>query len=229
MKNFGPGVLLLILFFAGVSHAQQTVFNVPSADVLDRGRVYGEIDGTYQHQTDYSTVTPRVVLGAGNRIEVGINLNGFSAPGKQSFTPTPTIKWKIYDGKQNGWSWLVGDDVFVPAQHRTYNVGNYIWTEAAHAWKSGTRLTFGAYHATENVFGTKQKAGGQFAFEQPLNSRVTFATDWFTGDSSVGYVTPGLIVKVTKRLTWYGTYQIGNHDLSRGNHQLLMEIGYNFN
>ena len=138
MKNFGPGVLLLILLFAGVSHAQQTVFNVPSADVLDRGKVYGEIDGTYQHQTDFSTITPRFVLGAGHRIEVGINLNGFNVPGKQSFTPTPTIKWKIYDGKQNGWSWLVGDDVFFPVQHRTYKVGNYIWTEAAHAWKSGT-------------------------------------------------------------------------------------------
>jgi hypothetical protein len=150
-------------------------------------------------------------------------------PGEQSFTPTPTIKWKIYDGKQNGWAWLVGDDLFIPAQNRTYDAGNYVWTEFAHLWESGTRLTFGGFHITPNVVGAKQKAGGQFAIEQPINGRVTVAADWFTGDSSIGYLTPGVIIKITRQLTWYGTYQLGNHRLTEGNHQFLFELGWNFN
>lgn len=108
----------LIVIASGCATAQQTVFNVPSADVLDRGKVYGELDVTYKHSSDSATFTPRVVVGIGHRLEVGLNANGFGFPGEQSFTPTPTVKWKIYDAKQNGWSWLVGDDLFIPAQNR---------------------------------------------------------------------------------------------------------------
>ena len=221
--------LFIIFFFAFSLSAQQTIFNVPSADVLERGKIYGEFDATYQHSTGTAAFTPRVVVGVGRSVEVGINFNGLATPGKQALTPTPTFKWKIYEDGDKSWSWLAGDDVFIPAQNRTYNAGNYIWTEAARTWRSGTRLTFGVYHASANVFGAKQKLGGQFAFEQPLSRRVTFATDWFTGDSTIGYVTPGVILKLSNRLTWYGSYQLGNHRLSNGNHQFLFELGWNVN
>ena len=211
------------------SPAQQTVFNVPSADVLAKGKFYGELDVTYRNSSGGATLTPRAVVGVGHRFEAGINLNGFGLPGQQSFTPTPTLKWEIYDGQHNGWSWLVGDDLYIPAQNRTYNVGNYVWTELAHAWKSGTRATFGAFQISPNVVAVKQKAGGQFAIEQRIDSRVTFAIDWFTGDSSIGYLTPGVVIKVTRQLTWYATYQLGNHRLTEGNHQFLFELGWNFN
>jgi hypothetical protein len=229
MKTIQFELCTLLICLAIASHAQQTVFNVPSADVLDRGKVYAEVDGTYMHSSGSSALTPRIVVGVGHRVEVGMNVNGFNVPGQQALTPAAAIKWEIFKSDKNGWSWLAGDDVFIPVQHRAYTAGNYIWTEAVHAWKSGTRVTFGAYHATPKVFGEKQKVGGQFAFEQPINSRLTLATDWYTGDSSVGYVTPGLIMKVTHQLTWYASYQVGNHDLREGNHQILMELGWNFN
>jgi hypothetical protein len=37
--------------FCGVfsaAHAQQTIFNVPTTDVLDRGKVYGELDSSFK-------------------------------------------------------------------------------------------------------------------------------------------------------------------------------------
>ena len=39
-----------LTFFAIVPacYAQETVFNVPSGDTLDRGKVYGELDVTYR-------------------------------------------------------------------------------------------------------------------------------------------------------------------------------------
>ncbi len=221
--------LFLVVSASVYTSAQQTVFNVPSADVLDSRKIYGEFDVSYNESSDSATFTPRVVFGVGHRLEVGLNANGFGLPGEQSFTPTPTLKWRIYGDKQENWSWLVGNDLFIPAQNRMYEVGDYVWSEAARKWKSGTRATFGAYYITAKVVGAKQKLGGQFAIEQPLNSRVTFATDWLTGDSSIGYVTPGIVLKLSRQLTWYGTYQLGNHDLSSGNRQFLFEIGWNFN
>ncbi len=38
--------LLCGVFSAG--HAQQTIFNVPSTDVLDRGKVYAELDVSFK-------------------------------------------------------------------------------------------------------------------------------------------------------------------------------------
>jgi hypothetical protein len=224
-------LLSAMAFIVGASSllAQETVFSVPSADVLDRGKIYGELDFTYRHDGDLIGVTPRVVVGAGHNLEVGLNLNGFGSPGQQHATPTPTVKWKFYDGKSKGWAAFIGDDVFIPVQNRLYDAGNYLYAQLAHTWKSGTRATMGGYHFSRDVVSSGQRAGGQFAIEQPLNKKVTFATDWFTGSSAVGYVTPGLIIKITPKITGYATYQIGNKNVSNCNHQLLVEIGWNPN
>src|SRR5689334_14681461 len=44
------GVAAIAWMLAGAAfmeaHAQQTIFNVPSSDVLDKGKVYGELDVT---------------------------------------------------------------------------------------------------------------------------------------------------------------------------------------
>ena len=61
----------LALFAATSAYGQQTVFDVPSADVLDKGKVYGELDGTVRPVDPLATFTPRVVIGVGHRIEVG--------------------------------------------------------------------------------------------------------------------------------------------------------------
>jgi hypothetical protein len=220
---------LMLLCASCVLLAHETVFNVASGDVLDQGKVYGELDFTYQHSQNLSGFAPRVVVGLGKRIEAGLNVNGVSTADEPQTTLSPTVKWKAYDGGQNGWAFLLGDDVFIPVQNRTYHAGNYFYAEFTKTWKAGTRVTFGGYHFTRDVIAAAQRAGGQFAIEQPLNKRVTLATDWYTGAHSLGFVTPGVILKVTAKLTLYGTYQIGNRGATNGNHQMLVEVGWNFN
>ena len=73
-------LLFLALFAASSTYGQQTVFDVPSADVLDKGKVYGELDGTARPVDPLATFTPRVVVGVGHRIEVGVNFNGLTVP-----------------------------------------------------------------------------------------------------------------------------------------------------
>jgi hypothetical protein len=209
--------------------AQQTVFNVPSGDVLDRGKIYGELDITYKRSVTGGGFTPRIVVGLGHSIEVGLNLDGIGVPGLVQTTPTPTFKWKAYEDGKRGWALLLGDDLFIPAQNRTYNLGNYVYAEVTKTWKTKTRATVGAYHFTRDVVALGQRAGGQFAIEQPVGSRVTLAADWYTGTHALGYVTPGVVVKITSKFTGYGSYQIGNSGLSTGNHQFLLELGWNVN
>lgn len=209
--------------------AQQTVFNVPTADVLDRGKIYGELDLAYNPNSASTAVTPRVVVGLGHRIEVGLNLNGITTPGTLQTTPALAFKWMYPVNADAGWAFVLGDDVFIPAQNRSYDAGNHVYAEFAKTWSSKTRATAGLYHTTRDVFAPAQRAGGQFAIEQPLGARFTLAADWYTGSHALGYLTPGIILKATSRFTWYGSYQIGNSGVSRGNHQLLVEFGWNFN
>jgi hypothetical protein len=211
------------------AYGQETVFDVPSADILDKGKVYGELDGTVRVVDPMATFTPRVVVGIGRGIEVGVNFDGPSAPELGETVVSPTIKWRLWKAKSSGWSFLVGDDLFSPAYQRTYNVGNYAYASLAKEWKHGTRIGLGAYDFTRKVVADANRVGGQFTLEQVINKRVTLAAEWYTGNTSEGYVNPGAIVKLTSKLTFYAAYQIGNSGITTGNHGFLWEFAYNFN
>ena len=80
--------MLALIGSAGTAHAQLTIFNVPSSDVLDKGKVYGELDVTFKPNDDddnivgrFSSFVPRVVVGTGGRVEIGLNITGNIQPG----------------------------------------------------------------------------------------------------------------------------------------------------
>jgi hypothetical protein len=222
-------VFLLLVFSAARAYGQETVFDVPSADVLDKGKVYGELDGTVHPVDPLATFTPRVVVGIGHQIEIGLNFDGLSAPTLDQLDISPTVKWRPWKSETSGWSLFVGDNLFFPVRQRAYDAGNYSYAALAKEWKHGTRITFGGYDFTRNIVANANRAGGQFTFEQRVTGRLTLAAEWYTGKQAVGYLNPGAIIKLSPKLTLYAAYQIGNAGLTTGNHQFLWEVGYNFN
>lgn len=231
------GWAALFICHCGATQGQQTIFNVPTTDVLDRGKVYFELDVSFKFNSDpnnsvnrFSSAVPRIVVGTGHRVEIGLNVTGNIQPGADSTTLVPTIKWKAYDGDDNGWAIVTGDHLFVPVRNKAYNVGNYVYLEASKTFKTKTRITFGGYHFSDNVVAPNaQRAGGQFGFEQPFNDKFTIMADWYTGKHAAGYFTPGIAFKPHPKVTGYFGYSIGNTGVSRGNHFFLAEIGINFN
>jgi hypothetical protein len=215
--------------FPSQSAPKMVLFDKGSGDVLDQGKVYGEFDFSYLLDASAGTYTPRAVIGIGHRIEVGVNVNGIASPGPSQTTPTPTIKWKAYDGGKNGWALLFGNDVFIPVQNRSYDAGNYFYAEFTKTLKTQTCLTFGGFDFTSHVVASGNKAGGQFGIEQPAGKRVTLAADWLTGHQGAGYFTPGAFIKLSSKATAYTAYEIGNSGASKGNRLLLLELGWNFN
>jgi len=222
-------LLLLMMICPACSYAQETVFDVPSADILDKGKVYGELDGTLRPVDFLATFTPRVVVGIGHGIEAGLNFDGLSAPGLNQLDISPTVKWRVWKGKTSGLSFYVGDDLLFPVRMRAYDVGNYAYAFFAKEWKHGTRIGFGGYDFTRKVVANANRAGGQFTFEQVVTKRLTLAAEWYTGNTSAGYVNSGAIIKLSSKLTLYAAYQVGNAGVTNGNHQFLWELGYNFN
>ncbi len=224
--------LLLHLFLFGLcglapAAAQQTVFNVPSADVLERGKVYTELDLTFRPHAFLFTATPRLVVGVGHNVEAGLNLSGPAYPDDLAIVLAPTVKWKAVEDARRGWALLLGDSVFVPAHRGAYRLGNYLYASVSKKWSNGTRLGLGAFHYSPGVVAGAQRAGGQFTFEQPLTTRLQFAAEWSTGSHTNGYFNPGFILRVSPKFTFYAAYQVGNRGVTQGNHNLLFELGLN--
>ena len=216
------------------ANAQQTIFNVPTSDVLDRGKVYVELDAVFKFDNSaavsrFSSFVPRVVIGAGRNFEFGLNVTGNIQPGADSTTLVPTMKWKFYQNEKKNLALFAGTSVYIPVRNRSYDIGSYSYLAMSKAI-SATRLTAGAYFASKNVFAPDAvRAGGQFGIEQTINSRVSLAADWITGSHASGYFTPGLIYKPHPKVTTYWSYSIGNSGASNGNHFFLIEVGYNLN
>jgi hypothetical protein len=224
----------VVLVFAAAANCQQTIFNVPSTDIMDRGKVYGELDASFK-PTDsdavrrFSSFVPRVVTGVGNNVEVGLNVTGNMQPGADSTTLVPTVKWRFFQNEKKDVALIAGTDLFVPVRNRSYDVGTYSYLAVSKTINK-TRLTGGGYVASKNVFAPDAVRGGaQFGIEQTVNKKFSVAADWITGKHASGYFTPGVIYKPTSRITTYWAYSIGNTAASDGNHFFLFELGYNFN
>lgn len=229
------GVIISCAAGAAQARAQQTIYNVPSSDVLDRGKVYFELDSTFKPHDDeavarFSSFVPRVVVGVGGRVEVGLNVTGNIQPGADTTTLVPAVKWKAYDGGANGWSIVLGDHLFIPVRNRSYDAGNYVYAQVSKSFSTKTRLTAGGYHFSDNVVAASaQRAGGQFGFEQPITDKFGVAADWYTGKHAAGYFTPGFNFKPHPQVTGYVGYLIGNTGASQGNHFFYAAVGVNFN
>ncbi len=227
--------VLLMTALAIKAHGQQTVFNVPTTDVLDRGKVYFELDiSAKPNDTDalghFSSFVPRLVIGAGHRVEVGVNILGNIQPGPDSTTIAPAVKWKVYDGKDNGWAIVLGDNLYFPVRNKGYNAGTYAYAMIQKTFNKSTRVGFGGYFYSKNVVAANaNRAGGQFTFEQAVTNKLNFNADWFTGKHASGYLTIGAAYKLSGRLTGVAAYSIGNADKSLGNHFFYFELCYNFN
>ncbi|MEQ1763055.1 MAG: hypothetical protein ABL984_07915 [Pyrinomonadaceae bacterium] len=229
------GIMLLTLTFSTVLLAQQTIFNVPSTDILGKGKIYVEFDASFKPNSQdsmgrFSSFVPRIVVGTGGDVEIGLNVVGNLQPGADATTLVPAAKWRVYNGGDNGWAIVVGDNVYIPVRNKSYNIGNYAYAQTSKTFKSGTRVTAGAYHFTKNVVASNaHRAGGQFGFEHPVNKYVNINADWFTGRHAAGYFTPGVAIKLHPKVAAYAGYSIGNTGAANGNHFFYTAIGINLN
>lgn len=242
MNFFARKPALLIFFSVAIltisamrADAQQTIFNVPSADILDKGKVYLELDATFRFNdtrslNKFSSAVLRAVVGTGGNVEIGLNLTGNINPGADATTLASAVKWRAYNNDEKGLAIVVGDNLLVPVRNKTYRVGNYAYAQISKTIKetNGTRLTAGGYYFTKKVVSKAARGGGQFSLEQPVNKSLTVAADWFTGRHSAGYFTPGVIFKPHPRLTGYLGYSIGN-DNPHSNNFFFAALGVNLN
>ncbi len=213
--------LLFIIFFLSISasHAQQTIFNVPSADVTEKGKLF------LQHETQFSNRffvnTEYAALGIGKNTEIDITLGGVGTNnianellgvGFKSFIPLN----KKYETK-------LTYGTLIQTSLRGNGVGNWTYSHLnARLPKLKTRLTAGV-----NVLTTTFAGSDVFGFiggiEQPITKRFGLQMDWFSGKHSNGFLIPGIYYVLPKNVTLWAGYQIHNNK-TNGDNGFVIEL-----
>ncbi len=226
--RIGATALIASASIAVPAAAQQTIFNVPSADVLDPGKVYAETDELFRPtEPEFSSTTIRGVVGVFPHVEAGVNFGGFVSPG--SIVPTATLAVKaqpIVAGDFEvtagafGLFYLRGREDGIPAG-LGYGFATYRLPTLR------TRVSIGGWYSSAGYARANSTGGALATFEQPLPwvEGLTLAADWWSGENAIGYLSPGFYWSIG-HWTLYAAYTIKNGD-SKGDGGLI-ELGYAF-
>lgn len=223
----------LMLLFAFAARSQTTIFNIPSADTLQRSSVNVEVD-YLTHPVRYSnggyqTLGYRVAYGLTNKTEIGSNFY-LTWDGSRSVADVEfSIKRKLYQNEKLGLSVSAGLVAFVPLRDRVGDRTSVMAYGAASKTiepLGGTNVTAGAYHVFRGVndFGTR--TGIMLGLVQPVKGRVSLVADWFSGRNRFGYASAGINVNVTKRQYLLAGWSFGNS--GRGNNALAVYYGITY-
>jgi hypothetical protein len=209
------GGLALLTGLTGLkSEAQQTIFNVPSADVTPPGRLF------LQHESQFRSWKPGrflvnteyAALGVGHNTELDLTLFNVSAPASENIslgvgfkTAIPVLAKKL---PQQEIKWTFGTEVPVSLQGN--GVGNWTYTHASFRLpKVKTRLTAGVSYGTKQIF-NRRVVSAIAGIEHPLNKRVSILADWYSGTHGLGYLITGASVALPADTNLYLGYQIPN-------------------
>lgn len=226
--------MLLCLLWSACAFAQQTILNVPSADVLDSKQIYFRMDTSYFGSPQAATLAPNLIFGLGHNVEAGVNINAFGVPASAANRAiVPNFKWKFVSGKPdqpNHFDMYVGDQVFVPTFHGAFDGGNYLYIAGAATIHGNTRFTAGAWDS-KDVVANGNRGGALMGLEQTIahagenRNLITLGADWQSGQGSNGTLALGVMYFPTSRLMVIPSFQIANS----GNHSAsgaLFFIGY---
>lgn len=224
------GIAAVIAVCAASASAQQTIFNVPSADVLKPRAIYIETDWYVRPWKSpagrAANTSFRAVAGLVENVEAGINLGAFDLMYESAPFADAAVKWApealtsdrmgAYAGSHLG----IGLGGELAGRTRSLN---YVSLYAVTAERR-VRVAIGPYFATRHVFGRSR--GGALAGVEAKLERIkglTLAADWFSGDG--GSATPGMIYSAGS-FTWYAGYAFANR--GRSSDVVALELGFTF-
>ena len=225
MKIFVLSFILTVVIGKTVL-AQQTVFNVPSQDILSAGQIYGEIDVPFRiEEPHYTAVTPRVVIGYGANFEGGVNVPGYITPGDKLWTAIFTLKHGNALDDSATWTLTEGAHLYLPLTNGP-SAGGWGYVSSGKKFLNGIRIVGGIYGATKAATGTRNGIGALGSVEIPINSWLTIAADGFSGANALGYISPGVFIFPLGNIAIFAAYQFSN--VSASNNAFLFVLGNTF-
>jgi len=223
----------LIILQGETALAQSTIFNIPTTDAVAPKKVYFEFDyiGHLEHldKGGFHSFVPRVVVGVGKGVEVGLNVATTHSTAPTTVYAQPNIKWRFYGNDEKGVAASVGAIAYTPLKDRSANdTFGLFYGNVSKKFKGdyGPRVTVGGYGLGSYDFAGLNKGGAILGYEQPLASRVSFVADWLSGKNGFGYVTPGFSFTLPRNQLINIGYSVGNY--GRKNNGLFVYYGVTF-
>ena len=234
----GVALICTLAALSGTALAQSTIFNIPSTDVVAKKKTYFEFDFIGHLESDknggFQTYVPRVVFGLPKNVEVGVNVAATHSAAPAIVYVQPNIKWQFYANEKAGTAFTAGAIAYTPLKDRKL-IDSYglLYANGSKKFSGdhGARLTLGGYGVVDydgsGPNGKKATKGGvMVGYEQPLNKKVSFVADWFSGNNALGYVTPGFSIALPKSSLFNIGYSIGNR--AKKNNGLFVYYGITF-
>lgn len=225
--------LCIMMFAAGAAFGQTTLFNIPTADTLQRGSWGLEGDFVTKpvsyRDGGYQTYGYRVAYGLTNKTEIGSNFYLTYDGDKTSAQAEFSLKHNVYRNERLGVTVSGGAVAFVPLRARgTDKTSVMVYGVASKSIEplNGLTVTGGAYHVFGGSDDFGDKTGAIVGVNQPIAGRLSFVADWFSGKNRLGYASAGLNFNVTKRQYLTTGYSFGNS--GRGNNSFAAYYGITF-
>lgn len=213
-------LILVFIFFClsfTVASAQQTIFNVPSADVTEKGHVFLQEEAQFRGwgPDAFFLNTAYSAYGIGHNTEIDATLFNVGAPdissislgvGFKSAMPIPVLKEKF---PKQEIKLIVGSELLIGLEGN--GVGNWTYVElSGRVPKLNTRLTGGVSYGGRQLFGINT-VSAIAGVEQPVTKNLTLQADWYSGgEHFAGFLIAGFNYKLPKNTTIYVGYQIPN-------------------
>lgn len=216
-------IIILVTFFLiclqDKSHAQQTIFNVPSADITEKGMIF------LQHESQFSNkfglFTEYAAYGIGRHTELDLTVFGLGTNNVANEFLGLGFKTSLPIHEKTETKLTYG--TLIPISLRGKGVGGYAYSHlSTRLSKLKTRLTAGGFVGTTIVHGRDFICfiGG---IEQPITKNFGLIMDWYSGKHTTGFLIPGFYYSFPKNTTLWAGYQIHNNK-ANGDNGFVIEL-----
>lgn len=223
--------IVLTLMCSPRAAAQQTIFNVPSADVTPKGKVFLQHESQFRpHKPDaFWLGTHYGAVGVGANTELAATLFNVSSPTSNNISlavgfksSIPILKERL---KEREIKLVVGG--MIPISFDNRGVGNWSYAlGSARVPVLKTRVGAGVSIGPRQIFG-RNNVSFICSYEQPVSSKFALIGDWYSGTHGNALFIPGFSVALPKAVNLYCGYQIPNNRQS-GRTGFVIEIARTF-
>lgn len=215
-------------FLSSPASAQQTIFNVPSADITEQGTIYLEHESQFRawRSDRYWYGTHYFAYGFGHHTEADLTFYNLTSPSSGNTSLGMGFKTVIPIAEarpDRDVRWTVGSQALVSLDGRGLGYWGYSHF-SGRIPKLKTRLTAGLSGGTDQLFG-RDTLHFICGVERPISEHVSLIADWYSGNHGLGFFTSGVSVTFPKAAAAiFLGYQIPNDSSAAGKQGLTFEL-----
>lgn len=202
-------LFMLSIFSMNSAFAQQSLFNVPSVETTEKGKLF------FQEQVDlFSKGVANTTLdyGLGQGWETGVTIPGVNFYSADDTDPTLLVNvqkgffvnehWKVGIGTQTGYT--------VPFHESGAQFATFNYVNNAFDLEDWGKYYLGAYSANQAITGSSEKTNVLAGVELPLTQNVHFMADYIGGKNDIGATAIGLVWYASKKWQFSAGGQFSN-------------------